>query len=64
MATIDEVRLDAIEKRMDKYDELMSVLRDAVVQLKAHAEANSKWHAAIIAVSSAIAGGLVGHFIH
>lgn len=62
--TSDDVRLEAIEKRMDKYDEIMSTVRDAVVQLKAHAEANSKWHAAIIAVSSAIAGGLVGHFLH
>lgn len=62
--TIDEVRLDAIEKRMDKYDEIVGTLRDAVVELKATSENSYRWMTGLIAVSSVIIGGIIGHFVH
>lgn len=60
----NDVRLEVLEKRMDKYDEIMETLRDTVVALKAQAEGNYKWTMALIAASSAIVGAIIGHFVH
>lgn len=64
MATTDEIRLNAIEKRMDKYDELFQSIRDVVIELKARSDNSYKWMTGLIAISSAVIGGVIGHFIH
>jgi hypothetical protein len=64
MTTNDEIRINAIEKRMDKYDEIVQSIRDAVIELKARSDSNYKWMTGLIAISSAVIGGLIGHIIH
>lgn len=58
------VRIDAVEKRMDKYDEILSMLKDTVVELKTRSESNYRWLTGCIAVSCAVIGALVGHLVH
>ena len=60
----NDVRLEVLEKRMDKYDEIMETLRDTVVALKTQAEGNYKWMTGLIAISSAVIGAVIGHFVH
>jgi len=64
MTTNDEIRLDSIEKRLDKYDEIIGELRDIVVELKTRADSNFKWMTTLIGVSGITIGGFIGHFIH
>lgn len=62
--TTDNTRMDAIEKRMDKYDDIISELRDIVVELKTRADTNFKWLTGMIGISGVVIGGFIGHFIH
>jgi hypothetical protein len=64
MATNEEIRLDAVERRMNKYDEILDELREVVIALKAKADANSHWVTVLVGVGSALCGGAIGHFIH
>lgn len=60
----NDIRLEAIEKRMDRYDEIMETLRDTVVALKAQSEVSYRWTMALISISSIVVGAFIGHFVH
>lgn len=62
--TIENTRMDAIEKRMDKYDVIISELRDIVIELRTRGDTNFKWLSGLIGVSCVFIGGFIGHFIH
>jgi hypothetical protein len=64
MTTNEDIRITAIERRMDKYDEIVQTIREAVIELKARSDSNYKWMTGLIAISSAVVGGLIGHFVH
>lgn len=71
----DDKRLDAIERRMEKYDDIIDDLRTIVIALKAKDDANArnnqKWINGILMVvmiGATVVGGLIGavvtHLIH
>lgn len=62
--TADSTRMDAIEKRMDKYDAIISELRDIVIELRTRGDTNFKWLTGLIGLSGVVIGGFIGHFIH
>ena len=68
-------RLDRLELRMDKYDEIINELKEIVISIKASGEATAKTHKAwingilmVIMVGATVVGGLIGavatHLIH
>jgi F0F1-type ATP synthase assembly protein I len=67
MPTPDEKRLDALERRMEKYDDIIDDLRTIVIALKAKDDANSRnnqrWINGILMVvmiGATVVGGLIG----
>lgn len=74
-AADNNARLDALERRMEKYDDIIADLRTIVIALKAKDDANSrnnqKWINGILMVvmiGATVVGGLIGavvtHLIH
>ena len=66
MNIIDQnsTRIDALEKRLDKYDDIINELRNLTIELKTRADTNFKWLTGLVGICCAITGTLVGHFIH
>ena len=72
---VDDARIEAIERRMEKYDDIIADLRTIVIALKAKDDANArnnqKWINGILMVvmiGATVVGGLIGavvtHLIH
>lgn len=53
-------RIDRLEQRMDKYDEIIDDLRTIVIALKAKSDANQKWIAMMLTIGATLLGGVIG----
>ncbi len=71
----NNTRFEALERRMDKYDEIIDELKEIVISIKSSSEATARTHKAWISgilicltAGATIIGGLVtalaGHLIH
>jgi uncharacterized coiled-coil protein SlyX len=63
MPTNDEIRLDQIEKRLDKYDDIIEELRSAVTAIQANIDSNHRWITGILCIVCSVIGGTIGHLI-
>jgi hypothetical protein len=64
IADQNAVRLEMIEKRMDKYDTIIDELKEVVIELKTRTHTNYMWLSGLLGISCAILGGLIGHIVH
>ncbi len=66
--TNNNARFEAIERKLDKYDEIIADLRTIVISLKAKSDTNTRWVATMLTIGATIVGGVAGavftHLIH
>lgn len=53
-------RIDRLETRMDKYDEIISDLKTIVIALKAKSDASQRWTAMMLTIGATLVGGSIG----
>lgn len=58
-----EQRLENLSGRMDKYDEIISDLKDIVISLKSRADTNQKWIATMLTIGGTVVGTSVGSIV-
>lgn len=71
MPNSDEGRIEALERRMDKYDTIIDNLQAIVTRLETQHEVNTSWIKGIltmIGIGATLVGGVIGavatHLIH
>ncbi len=71
MTSADEAyikRIDRLENRMDKYDEIIADLKTIVIALKAKSDTNTRWVATMFTLGATLVGAILGavavHLIH
>ncbi len=57
-------RMEALEKRMEKQEELLEAVSNAVIRLEANGEGLTRWTTLAISLATAVGGVLLGHFLH